>query len=56
MTLKPLPMPPVERILPAIHAYWNAVKSASDTTTMLTDSSLVLMPLPHSNPRLKTID
>jgi hypothetical protein len=44
MTLQPLPMPPLERIIPSIHAYWNAVKSGSDTTTKLLDSCLVLMP------------
>ena len=38
MTLQPLPMPPLERIIPSIHAYWNTVKSGSDMITKLLES------------------
>jgi hypothetical protein len=44
----PLPLPPLNRILPSVHANWNQKKSGSDTTTMLMDGSLA--PLPHANP------
>ena len=37
-----LPLPVVKRILPAYHAYWNATKSGSDTTTMLMDKCATL--------------
>ena len=44
---KPLPMPSLTRLIPAVCAYWNAVKSGSDTTTKLMDDR-VLYP-PHVN-------
>jgi hypothetical protein len=44
----PLPLPPLNRILPSVHANWNQKKSGSDTTTMLMDGSLA--PIPHVNP------
>ncbi len=47
----PLPMPSFVRLIPAVCAYWNAVKSDSDTTTKLMDDR-VLYP-PHIN--LETI-
>ena len=43
----PHPLPPIKRIIPSMHAYWNATKSGSDTTTMLMDACIVLMPKPH---------
>ena len=44
---RPLPMPSFIRLIPAVCAYWNAVKSGSDTTTKLMDDR-VLFP-PHVN-------
>ena len=44
---QPLPMPSLTRLIPAVCAYWNAVKSGSDTTTKLMDDR-VLYP-PHVN-------
>jgi hypothetical protein len=43
-----LPLPPLHRIIPSVHANWNQKKSGSDTTTMLMDGCLA--PLPHTNP------
>lgn len=48
MSICPLPFPPLWRIIPSIHAYWNQTKSGSDTTTMLMDGCL--LPLPHVTP------
>lgn len=42
-----LPMPSFVRLIPAVCAYWNAVKSGSDTTTKLMDDR-ILYP-PHVN-------
>ena len=42
-----LPLPPILRLIPGICAYWNAVKSGSDTTTKLMDDR-ALYP-PHVN-------
>ena len=44
---QPLPMPSFKRFIPAICAYWNAVKSGSDTSTKLMDAR-ILFP-PHIN-------
>ena len=44
---KKLPMPSFVRLIPAVCAYWNAVKSGSDTTTKLMDDR-ALYP-PHVN-------
>ena len=44
---KTLPMPSFVRLIPAVCAYWNAIKSGSDTTTKLMDDR-VLYP-PHVN-------
>ena len=32
-----LPLPPLTRFIPAVHSFWNSVKSGSDTTTKLID-------------------
>lgn len=48
MSILPLPLPPLQRIIPSVHANWNQKKSGSDTTTMLMDRCLC--PLPHTNP------
>jgi hypothetical protein len=39
-----LPLPSLERIIPAIHSYWNGVKSGSDTTTKLMDKRSLIPP------------
>ena len=45
-----LPLPSLARIIPIFHASWNAVKSGSDTTTMLVDKCASLKsPVPHTN-------
>jgi len=43
-----LPLPPLHRILPAQHAYWNQTKSGSDTTTKLMDKCIAIVP--HTTP------
>ena len=43
----PAPIPSFARLIPAIYAFWNAVKGGSDTTTKLMDSCKLLTP--HSN-------
>ena len=48
MSMSPLPLPPLHRILPAMHAHWNQTKSGSDTTTMLMDGCLAQ--IPHVSP------
>jgi len=45
--LIPLPLPSLHRIIPAPHAYWNSVKSGSDTCTKLIDSCPLIVP--HCN-------
>ena len=48
--LSKLPVPALARILPVFHAYWNSVKSVSDTTTMLADKCASLkIPKEHLN-------
>jgi len=44
-----LPLPSLERIIPAPHAYWNAVKSGSDTCTKLMDSCPIYVPMGCAN-------
>jgi hypothetical protein len=39
-----LPIPSLERVIPAIHSYWNGVKSGSDTTTKLMDKCSLIPP------------
>ena len=46
----PLPLPSLHRIIPAIYAYWNAVKSGSDTTTKLMDGCILRFPKSYQNP------
>jgi hypothetical protein len=41
---KNLPMPSFVRLIPAIYAYWNSVKSGSDTTTKLMDDRIIYPP------------
>ena len=43
----PRPLPSFHRLIPAIYAFWNAVKGGSDTTTKLMD--LCTLYLPHTN-------
>ena len=44
-----LPLPVLLQILPIYHAYWNAIKSGSDTTTMMADKCANLKtPVPHT--------
>ena len=38
------PFPSFHRLIPAICAYWNAVKGGSDTTTLLMDNNTVRIP------------
>ncbi len=40
----PLPIPSFTRFIPAVYAYWNAVKGGSDTTTKLMDDRLLVLP------------
>ena len=40
-----LPVPSLRRIIPAVCAYWNAVKSGSDTTTKLMDDRILYPPM-----------
>ena len=40
--LEVLPLPTLTRIIPIYHAYWNATKSGSDTTTKLIDHCATL--------------
>ena len=45
-----LPLPTLKRIIPVYHAYWNATKSGSDTTTMLVDKCATLhTPVKYTN-------
>jgi len=44
----PLPLPPLYRLIPAQHAYWNQTKSGSDTTTKLMDKCIAIVP--HTTP------
>ena len=41
---QPLPLPSLIRLIPAICAYWNAVKSGSNTTTKLMDDQIIYPP------------
>ena len=46
-----LPLPPLRRILPAIHAAWNAFKSGSDVTTGLIENHRFQHPYTNYNSR-----
>jgi len=46
-----LPLPPLRRILPAIHAAWNAFKSGSDVTTGLIENHHFQHPYTNCNSR-----
>lgn len=45
----PKPIPSFVRFIPAVCAYWNAVKGGSDTTTKLMDDCIVRIPKVHLN-------
>jgi hypothetical protein len=47
-------MPPLERIIPSMHAYWNKTKGGSDVTTKLMDTNLA--PLPFTNPETVAVN
>ena len=47
LSLLPSPIPSFHRLIPAIYAFWNAVKGGSDTTTKLMDDCILFMP--HKN-------
>ena len=44
-----VPLPSLARIIPVYHAFWNSLKSGSDTTTKLMDGCAMKPPLAHSN-------
>ncbi len=44
------PFPTFARIIPAMYAYWNAVKGGSDTGTKLMDDCILRIPKAHLNP------
>lgn len=46
-----LPLPPLKRLIPAIHATWNAHKSGSDTTTALIEDHRFQHPYCNTNSR-----
>lgn len=46
-----LPLPPLKRLIPAIHATWNAHKSGSDTTTALIEDHRFQHPHCNTNSR-----
>jgi hypothetical protein len=45
----PKPLPSLERLIPAIYAFWNVVKGGSDTTTKLMDDCITKIPKVHIN-------
>ena len=45
----PKPFPSLVRLIPAIYAFWNAVKSGSDTTTKIMDDCLLRIPKSYLN-------
>lgn len=49
-----LPMPPLERIIPSMHTYWNKTKGGSDVTIKLMDTNLA--PLPFTNPETVAVN
>ena len=50
LTRLPKPFPSFLRLIPAIYAFWNAVKKGgSDTTTKLMDDCIIRVPKPHLN-------
>ena len=49
MCMLPKPFPSFRRLIPAIYAFWNAVKSGSDTTTKLMDDCSIQIPKCHMN-------
>ena len=50
LTQLPKPFPSFLRLIPAIYAYWNAVKGGSDTTTKLMDDCIIRIPKCSLNP------
>lgn len=46
-----LPLPPLKRMLPSIHATWNAFKSGSDTTTKIIENYRFKHPHTNCNSR-----
>ena len=55
MTKLPKPFPSLQRLIPAIYAFWNAVKGGSDTTTKLMDDCLIQIPKRHMNTKTVAI-
>ena len=49
MSLLPKPFPSFKRLIPAIYAFWNAVKGGSDTSTKLMDDCIIRVPKVHLN-------
>lgn len=47
LAMLPRPFPSLTRLIPAIYAFWNAVKGGSDTTTKLMDKCAMF--IPHTN-------
>ena len=50
-TKERLPLPPLKRLIPSIHASWNAFKSGSDTTTALIENHRFKHPHTNCNSR-----
>ena len=51
----PKPFPSFLRLIPAIYAFWNAVKGGSDTLTKLMDDCILRVPKCHLNPETAAI-
>jgi len=51
MCSKDLPLPPLHRLIPLIHSYWNAVKSGSDVITKLFEGCRFMHPHTNCNSR-----
>ncbi len=49
LSLLPRPIPSFVRMIPAVCAFWNAVKGGSDTTTKLMDDCILRVPKAHLN-------
>ncbi len=47
LVLLPKPFPSFLRFIPAVYAFWNAVKGGSDTTTKLMDDCIIRIPKAH---------
>ena len=50
-TQQALPLTPLKRLIPAIHASWNALKSGSDMTTKIIEAHRVMHPHTNCNSR-----